>query len=148
MEAASCDKGQRIKARGTMALVPRAVTGRPRVSGPVDLELPEGVAVLGCPCRAVHAHVAAAAGDAERLCAAGSGRGGVDRRPVGAVVRGLYLEGLGVRGFPLQDDLADRVRGAEVDLEPLRVAERRGPAGAGVAVGGVRRGERGVLLRG
>ena len=52
-----------------------------------------------------------------------------------AVGGGLDLEGLAVRGLPVQHDLADRLgAGPEVDLQPLRVGERAGPAGAGVAV--------------
>ena len=111
----------------------------------VDLELPERVAVLRRAGRAVHADVAAGAGDVQRLGAAGAGGGGVDRGPGRAVVRGLDLERGGVGRLPLQDDLVDGRGRAEVHLEPLRVAERAGPAGAGVAVGGVGRRVPGVL---
>src|SRR3984893_9809683 len=114
----------------------------------MDLEFPEGVAVLGGAGGAVHADVAAGAGDVEGLVAAGAGGGGVDGCPVGVVGGHLDLERGGVGGFPVEADLADALGRAEVDFEPLRVGERRRPAGAGVAVGGVRRGGARVLGRG
>src|SRR6185436_11557207 len=48
--------------------------------------------------------------------------------------RGLDLERPGERGLPVEQDLGDVRGGAEVDLDPLWIAERRRPAGAGVAV--------------
>src|SRR6185437_12967507 len=51
------------------------------------------------------------------------------------------------RGLPLELDPADLLRRAEVHLEPLRVAERAGPAGPGVAVDRVRGRGTGVLHR-
>ncbi|EGJ79048.1 putative beta-1,3-glucanase [Streptomyces sp. Tu6071] len=118
-----------------------------RATGRVDLELPERVAVLGGALGAEDADVAARAGDVERLVAAGAVGGGADRRPLLAVGRDLDLVALGVGGFPAQHDLADRRAAAQVDLEPLVVAELAGPAGAVVAVDGGRGGE-GTLLAG
>ncbi len=99
-----------------------------------DLELVQRVAVLGRPGRGVHPDVAAAAADGEVLDAAGAGGGGVDRRPVGAVRRGLELVGAGVRRLPVQLDPADRGGGAEVDPDPGRVGPGAGPAAVGVTV--------------
>src|SRR6185437_1009439 len=103
----------------------------------VDLELPERIAVLGGPLRAVDAHVPAGAGHVEGLHATGTGGRAVDGRPGTAVGRRLDLEGLRVRRLPVEHDLGNGRGDAEVDLQPLRIAERAGPAGAGVAVGGV-----------
>ena len=100
----------------------------------VHAEFPQGVPVLGGPGRAVHPDVAAAAGDVQRLVAAGPGGGGVDGGPGRAVGRRLDLERGGVGGLPVQGDLADGLDRAEIDLQPLRVGERAGPAGTGVAV--------------
>src|SRR5712692_4371092 len=80
---------------------------------------------------------AARVGHRKGLNPSGAGRRRIDRGPGGAVVGGLDLECLGVGGFPVQDDLADGVGGAEVDLEPLRVTERARPAGGGVPVDGI-----------
>ena len=113
--------------------------------GRVDLEFPEGVAVLGGAGGAVHADVAAGAGDVEGLVAAGAGGGGVDGCPVGVVGGYLDLEGGGVGGLPVEADLADALGRAEVDFEPLRVGERRGPSRSRVAVDRRRRGEARVL---
>src|SRR5450759_3988187 len=97
--------------------------GRRGAGGPgVDAELPERVAVAGAADGPVHPDVAAATTDGEGLDATGAGGGGVDRRPVGGVRRGLDLERLSIGGFPVQDHLADRLGRTEVDLEPLRVA--------------------------
>src|SRR3984957_20856185 len=60
----------------------------------VDLELVDGVAVLGGAGGAVHADVPAAAGHVQGLGAAGAGGGGVDGGPGGVVVGGLDLERL------------------------------------------------------
>jgi hypothetical protein len=79
------------------------------------------------------------------LGAAAAAGGGVDGGPVRAVGRGLDLERGGVGGLPLERDLADALRRAEVDLQPLRVGERAGPPGAGVAVHRRRGRERRVL---
>src|SRR5579859_4772464 len=49
----------------------------------VDLELPEGVAVLGRSCGAVHPDVTAGSRYAQGLGPAGAGDGGVDRGPRG-----------------------------------------------------------------
>ena len=115
----------------------------------VDVELEDRVAELGRPRRAVHADVAGGHGDGERLVPAGAGRRGVDRGPGRVVVGHLDLERRGVRGLPEDAHAADLLLGTEVDLQPLRVAGRAGPAGAGVAVGGVgRRVVGGVLGRG
>src|ERR1700733_9308480 len=95
--------------------------------------------------RAVHPDVAAGAGHVESLGAARARGGGVDGGPVRAVGRGLDRERGGVGVLPLQDDLADGLRRAEVDLQPLRVGERAGPPGAGVPVHGVGCGEAAVL---
>ena len=109
------------------------------------LEFPQRVPVLGCPGCAVHADVAAGAGDVEGLGAAGPAGGGVDGGPVGAVRRGLDLERGRVGVFPVERDLADGLAGAEVHFEPLGVGERAGPAGAEVAVYRIGGGEAGVL---
>src|SRR5436305_15026906 len=92
---------------------------RPVLSAAVDLEFPEGVAVLGGAGGAVHADVPAGAGDAEVLGSTAAGGGGVDRRPRRVIGGGLDLEGLAVGGLPLQGDLADGLGGAEVDFQPL-----------------------------
>src|SRR6185437_10350752 len=92
-------------------------------SGGVDLELPQGVAVLGAAGGAVHADVPPGAGDRQGLGAAGAGGGGVDGGPGRVVGRRLDLEGLAVGGLPLQGDLADGLAAAQVHLEPLRVGE-------------------------
>src|SRR6266511_135454 len=113
----------------------------------VDLELPQRVAVRRAPDGAVHPHVPAGAVDREGLRTAGAGRGRVDRRPRRGVGRHLDLEGRGIRRLPGQHHLVDGGCGAQVDAQPLRVAERAGPAGAGVAVDGRRGRQAGVLDR-
>ena len=143
---------RRVLQRGRRGgLVQRGVRGAAGGAGAarraVDLELPQRVPVLGGAGGAVHPDVAAGAGDVEGLRAAGAGGGGVDRGPVGAVGGGLDLERGRVGRLPLQHHLADRRGRAEIHLQPLRVAERAGPAGAGVAVHRRRRGERRVLAR-
>src|SRR5262249_9999109 len=74
-----------------------------------------------------------------------AGGGGEDGGPGGVVGGGLDLEGLAVGGLPLQGDLADGLAAAQVDLDPLRVGERAGPAGPGVPVGRVGGRAAGVL---
>jgi len=67
---------------------PRAgavAAGAPAAAGRVDAELPQRVAVLGGARGAVHADVAAGPRHRQGLRAAGSGGGGVDRGPGGAV---------------------------------------------------------------
>ena len=148
--AADAGKLRVLQRRRGGRLVQRGVGGAAACRPParaVDLELPQAVAVLGGPGGAVHPDVAAGAGDVQGLGAAGAGGGGVDRGPVRAVGGRLDLERRRVRRLPLQHHLADRRGRAEVHLEPLRVAERAGPAGAGVAVHGGGRGERRVLHR-
>ena len=111
----------------------------------VDAELPERIAVRRAARGAVHPHVPAAARDGEGLGAAGAGRGAVDGGPAGSVGRGLDLERTAVRGLPAEGDLVDRGGLAEVDLDPLWITERARPAGAGIAVDGVRGGHGRVL---
>src|ERR1017187_2572270 len=107
-------------------------------SAAVNLELPEGVAVPGRPLGAIHPDVAAAAADRDGLHASGADGGGVDGRPGRPVVGRLDLEGLGVGGLPVQDDLADDMGGSEVDLQPLRVAGGARPASRQVPIDGIR----------
>src|SRR5712691_4201773 len=115
--------------------------------GGEGLQLPQGVAVRGGPRRPVHADVAAGAGQAgQRLGAAGARRGRVDGRP-GRVVGGrLDLERGRVGRLPVQGHPAERLGGAEVNLQPLRVSERARPPGTGVPVRG-RRGRGTRVLR-
>ncbi len=143
--------GRALGGRGGGRVVQRRVGGvaggAGAAGGPVDLELAQAVAVLGAADGPVHPHVAAGAADVQGLGAAGAAGGRVDRGPVGVVGRGLDLERLGVGGLPVQRHLADGGAGAQIDLQPLRVAERAGPAGAGVPVHRGRGRERGVLHR-
>ena len=116
---------------------------------PVDVELEDRVAELGAAGGGVDADVAVGRGRGERRGPAGAGRRGVDVGPGRVVVGHLDLERRGVRGLPEDAHAADLLLGAEVDVQPLRVAGRAGPAGARVAVGGVgRRVVGGVLGRG
>ena len=115
----------------------------------VDVELEDRVAPLGGAGGGVHPDVAGGRGDGERLVPAGACGRGVDRGPGRVVVGHLDRERRSVRGLPLNAHAADLLRRTEVDIQPLRVAGRAGPAGAGVAVGGVgRRVVGGVLGRG
>jgi len=127
---------------------PAAGAGAATAAGAVHTELPQRVAVASGPGRAVHADVAPGPGHAQRLGAAGAGRGGVDRGPVGPVGGGLDLERGRVRRLPVQRDLADRLAGTEVDFQPLRVGERARPAGPGVTVDRVGGGVGAALGRG
>jgi hypothetical protein len=72
---------------------------------------------------------------------------GVDGGPGVAVGGDLEVK---VRAYAVSQSSTTEVMVAvpEVDLQPLRVAERAGPAGARVAVDGVRGGEGGGLGRG
>ena len=115
--------------------------------GAEDLELPEGVAVGGGAGGAEDADVPSAAGHGQRLRAAGAGRRRVDVGPGVRVGGDLDAEAGRVGGLPLEADAAEGGGGAEVDLDPLRVGEGAGPAGAGVAVHG-RGGREGAALGG
>ena len=104
----------------------------------VDGELPQRVAVGGVARGPVHPDVPAGAGDVQRLGPAGAGGGRVDRSSTWSRRRRLDLVRLARRGLPVQHHLADGLGAAQVHLEPLRVRERRGPAGPGVPVHGGR----------
>src|SRR5690349_5645325 len=61
---------------------------------PVDAELPEGISVRRGADLPVHAHVPRVAADVDVVESAVTGRGRVDRRPVGVVVGHLDLVAL------------------------------------------------------
>lgn len=125
-----------------------AVAGLGSAGGAEHLELPDGVAPLRRPVDALQTYVPALAGDRERVGAAVSAGDRAQVGPGAAVGRGLDLVVLAVGRLPVDDDLADRGAGSEVDLQPLVVGGRRGPPGAGVAVDRVGRGRARVLVRG
>src|ERR1700759_624322 len=99
---------------------------RPRGAGPrglipsggVHAKLPQAVAVLRGPGGAVHPDVSPGSGDVQRLVTAVPTGGRVHGGPGRAVGGRLELECGRVSGLPVQDDLADRLGGAEIDLEP------------------------------
>src|SRR5579859_648112 len=117
--------------------------GRADVFGPphwtrkdllVDPEFPQRVA-KGCPSRgAIHADIAPAARHAQGFDATRASGGGVDGRPGCAIVGGLNLIGACVSRLPCQLDVTETLRGAEIDLNPLRISPRTRPTGTRVAV--------------
>ena len=112
-----------------------AAVGRRLAAAGAHGELPQRVAVRRGPGGAVHPHVAAGAGDVERLRAAGAGRGAVDGGPGRCRWPETWI--WNARAYAAsQVSTTWQIAGerAEVDLDPLRVAERARPAGAGVAV--------------
>src|SRR5690606_28504140 len=102
----------------------------------VDLELVEGEAPLRRALREQEPHVPSGAGDLQVVEAAVAVGDGADRGPRVAVGRGLDLVPGPVRRLPVDDDPAQVVARAEVHRDPLRVAPRAAPPGAGVAVHG------------
>ena len=120
---------------------------------PEHLELVDRVAVLRAadrrargPCQP-HITTARARQDGDVLSAAGAGARVVDLSPRVRVVRYLDVVGGCVRSLPMDREAADlRVR-TEIELQPLRIAERRRPARRQVAVD-CRRGRRARRLGG
>ena len=113
--------------------------GQPRlhfVAGKRDFPQREQVELRGL--QAKHAQVTAFAGELVRLLLASAVRNVDERRPLDAVGRRLDLVAAGVGPFPVQRDLPQRERPAEIDLDPLRPAGEgaAGPPGVGVAVQG------------
>ena len=115
----------------------RASAGcRRRVVGlPVtfDPELPQRVAVAGGPDGAVHPHVAAGAGDVERLRAAGAGGGRVDGGPRSVPLAEIWIwNARAYARLPLQHDLADRSacvpRSTWIHCGSLNALDQRVPA--------------------
>ena len=102
---------------------------------PIHRKLPERIAPLGAALRTVHAHVASGAREAGEVvyspCAC---RGAVNACPIGRVVGHLNLVGFAVCRFPSEFNLVDVVGAAEVDIDPLGIAELRRPAGAEIAI--------------
>ncbi len=107
-----------------------ARAGRRAGGAAVHLELPQGVAVAAGAGGAVHADVPARPGDGEVVRAAVAVGHGLQGAPVRSVVGRLDLVGLAVGGLPGQYDPAEVGGGAQVHLDPLRVAPFTGPAGA------------------
>ena len=113
----------------------RARGWRGRAADGVDADLPQRVAVGRGPRGAVDAQVATGAADGQRLGAAGAGRGRVDRRPRGAVGRQSGSGTPSRTRSPTSSTTWQIGRLApRSTCDPLRVAERARPAGAGVAV--------------
>src|ERR1700722_16974274 len=100
----------------------------PLRSGAEYLEFPQRVAVAGAPGGAVQADVPPGSTERDHLDAACPCGCGVDRRPVHCVVGCLDLERLAVGRFPVQGDLADRVRRTEIEDQPVRVGQGVLPA--------------------
>src|SRR5882762_3018063 len=128
-----------------MTLRQQSRSSAPATRRAVDREFPQRIAVRGGPGGPVHPDVAAGTGYREVVDAAVTGGGRVDRRPRCTVRRGLDLIRPAVRGLPVQGRVTDVVRLSEGGQQPLWIAERAAPSGAGVAVGGVRRTMRRVL---
>src|SRR5204862_479012 len=103
--------------RGAAAAGARAAAARAWREG---LDLPDRVAVLAGAAGAVHAEVAAGAGQARVVIrAAVAVRHRLDRRPVVSIVRSLELVVLAVRALPVDHDARDRLLRAHVDANPL-----------------------------